>query len=83
MVEKVNGYVLDRAEPSGRDDWWVVINGVALWRHSYHKAQSLDEYIVLRAERGCADCISAIMECSNDKELQLAVNRYRSGGARA
>ena len=80
MDPKVNRYLLDPATPSGRDDWWHVSKGmVTRVKETYNEVQwrmNLESYIVARADRGCADCISAILECPGDvwliDEIEIA-----------
>ena len=80
MDAKVNSYSLDPAEPSGREDWWDVAHGHTFWKNSYHLVDvSLDDYIVARAERGCPDCMSAILECPHDDELNIALGKAKHG----
>ena len=69
-------YSVEPDTASGRDDWWHVRDGFVLWMLPSTKMpamEDLEKYIAARAERGCADCISAIMECSEDVSLQAAV----------
>ena len=77
MGVKINSGLLDPAEPSGRDDWWGVANGVTvLFRDAPHRnlrQVHLDVYIAMRAEAGCPDCISAVLECPTDPSLQAAL----------
>ena len=81
MGPKVNRYPLDPAEPSGRDDWWIVNNGMVTRTGVIHSATNwkvhLERYVVERAEAGCADCISAILECPNDAWLVDALKKLK------
>lgn len=80
MNAEVNRYSLDPAEPSGRDVWWKVIIGSTLWIDASRAAISgttLDAYIIRRAEAGCVDCISAILECENDVVLQAELRKWK------
>ena len=74
---QVNRYSLDPATPSGRDVWWAVIEGLTIGKMPYVVTPaglvSLEDYIVARAERGCPDCISAILECQRDELLLEAL----------
>ena len=80
MILQVNNYLLAPASPSGRDDWWTVFNGRTCWLHSERMpipGMQLDVYIVARAEAGCPDCISAILECPNDMALVRALAKEK------
>ena len=47
-----------------------------MWLHSARASipgMQLDDYIAARAERGCADCISTILECPEDASLLAAL----------
>ena len=73
----IDSTLLDPARPSGRGEWWDVAAGTTrLWRDAPNCALTyvhLDVYVVARAEAGCADCISAILECPNDASLLAAL----------
>lgn len=73
---------------SGRDMWWEVYKSeygtsLVMYKHKggepawaqNHSMEALEKYVVKRAEAGCPDCISAILECPEDTSLQ-----YRAGG---
>ena len=73
---KVIIYSTDILDPSGRGDWWDVIDGATFYIEANMKSMimmSLDDYIVARAEAGCPDCISAILECPDDLMLRAAL----------
>ena len=88
---KVNNDLLDPASPSGRDDWWEVtcinVQDTSLEGNQtryimngpkQNMDMALDDYIVARAHRGCADCISAILECPGDTSLHISLARAKS-----
>ena len=69
-------YSTDILGPSGRGDWWDVIDGATFYIEANRKSivmMSLDDYVVARAEAGCPDCISAILECQRDELLLEAL----------
>ena len=73
MKPEIDSYSLDPANPSGRDVWWDVNNGIVR-RIAYSMHQvGLEGFIVARAEQGCLDCISAILECPNDHWITEAI----------
>ena len=91
MLTEVTEDMYDPANPSGRGDWWNVffihgnatVDGCNQTRYTLNKpsdmlACPLDDYIVERAMRGCADCLSTILECPDDPSLQAALVKARS-----
>lgn len=72
----------DLTVPSGRGVWWKLVDmqdGIVvvgpLKRNGHSVASpALERYIVARAEAGCPDCISAILECPNDPYIKLVLN---------
>lgn len=63
--------------PSGRDVWWNVspLGATRIIKKGMNpeNVTHLDAYIVYRADNGCMDCISAILECPDDPQLQMFV----------
>ena len=82
MKPKVDSNLLDPTTPSGRDTWWGVMYGFTIsWKSTYTgllPMMTVEDYIVARAEAGCPDCISAIMECPTDPVLLEALKNVRS-----
>lgn len=70
--------------PSGRGVWWEVWQGksgvsivIYVDINITQAFNSLEEYVAQRAAAGCADCISAVLECPDDMSLQQEVRNLR------
>lgn len=66
--------------PSGRDVWWEVHEGKTSITHRNEAPDGvthLDAFIIYRADNGCLDCVSAILECPDDPQLQTFLRIFR------
>lgn len=72
----------DLTVPSGRGMWWKLVDmddgdvfvGPLNRNGRFVASPALERYIVARAETGCPDCISAILECPNDPYIKRVLN---------